>query len=589
MPHHSARPDLRNVCIIAHVDHGKTTLVDALLKQSAVLRRAEPAGTVLMDSGALEREKGITILAKNIAVRYGGVTINIIDTPGHADFGGEVERVLNMADGALLLVDAVEGPMPQTRFVLKKAFEMGLRPIVVINKIDRPMARVAEVLSRTQDLFLELATQEEQLDFPVLYAVARDGIASTDPTVQGTSLQPLFDAIVRHVPAPAVDPAGPFQMLVTTLGYDNYQGRLTIGRIARGHVAPGDAVVHIDRGGTERRARVAGVYITHGLERVAVDQASAGDIVALTGLAEAGIGDTVASPDAPAALPPIAVEEPTVKMTFGVNTSPFAGREGQFVTSRQLRERLMRELETNVALRVHETASADTFLVAGLGELHLAILIETMRREGYELQVSRPEVITREVNGRILEPVEHLVIDTVEEYVGFVTESLGRRLAEMVNLHNDGAGRGRLEYTIPTRGLIGFRNLFMTATRNGALIATERGPALTYGLINAQERGTTFIEPGTEVYEGMIVGLHVRENDLAVNVCKAKQKTNIRSSTQEIAVRLTPATILSLEQALDFIGDDELVEVTPRSLRLRKRLLSANDRARTRKQASLAR
>jgi GTP-binding protein len=612
MPHHSARPDLRNVCIIAHVDHGKTTLVDALLKQSAALRRAESAGTLIMDSGDLEREKGITILAKNTAVRYGGVTINIIDTPGHADFGGEVERVLNMADGALLLVDAVEGPMPQTRFVLKKAFEMGLRPIVVINKIDRPMARVAEVLSRTQDLFLELATQEEQLDFPVLYAVARDGIASTDPTVQGTSLQPLFDAIVRHVPAPAVDPAGPFQMLVTTLGYDNYQGRLAIGRIARGHVASGDMVVHLERGGTERRARIASVYVTHGLERVAVDQASAGDIVALTGLAEAGIGDTVASPEAPAALPPIAVEEPTVKVTFGVNTSPFAGREGQFVTSRQLRERLMRELETNVALRVHETETADTFLVAGRGELHLAILIETMRREGYEFQVSRPEVITREVNGRPTEPVEHLVIDTAEEYVGFVTESLGRRLAEMVNLHNDGAGRVRLEYTIPTRGLIGFRNLFltatrgngvmaslflgyepwygpMTATRNGALIATERGPALTYGLINAQERGTTFIEPGTEVYEGMIVGLHVRENDLAVNVCKAKQKTNIRSSTQEIAVRLTPATILSLEQALDFIGDDELVEVTPRSLRLRKRLLSANDRARARKQASLAR
>jgi GTP-binding protein len=612
MPHHSARPDLRNVCIIAHVDHGKTTLVDALLKQSAALRRAESAGTLIMDSGDLEREKGITILAKNTAVRYGGVTINIIDTPGHADFGGEVERVLNMADGALLLVDAVEGPMPQTRFVLKKAFEMGLRPIVVINKIDRPMARVAEVLSRTQDLFLELATQEEQLDFPVLYAVARDGIASTDPTVQGTSLQPLFDAIVRHVPAPAVDPAGPFQMLVTTLGYDNYQGRLAIGRIARGHVAPGDLVVHLERGGTERRARIASVYVTHGLERVAVDQASAGDIVALTGLAEAGIGDTVASPEAPAALPPIAVEEPTVKMTFGVNTSPFAGREGQFVTSRQLRERLMRELETNVALRVHETETADTFLVAGRGELHLAILIETMRREGYEFQVSRPEVITREVNGRPTEPVEHLVIDTAEEYVGFVTESLGRRLAEMVNLHNDGAGRVRLEYTIPTRGLIGFRNLFLTATRgngvmaslflgyepwygpmnatrNGALIATERGPALTYGLINAQERGTTFIEPGTEVYDGLIVGLHVRENDLAVNVCKAKQKTNIRSSTQEIAVRLTPATILSLEQALDFIGDDELVEVTPRSLRLRKRLLSANDRARARKQATPAR
>ncbi|HZS89088.1 MAG TPA: translational GTPase TypA [Chloroflexota bacterium] len=610
MPHHSPRPDLRNICIIAHVDHGKTTLVDGMLKQSAALRRAEATGTLIMDSGDLEREKGITILAKNTAVVYRGVTINIIDTPGHADFGGEVERVLNMADGALLLIDAVEGPMPQTRFVLKKAFEIGLRPIVIINKIDRPMARIAEVLSRTQDLFLELATEEEQLDFPVLYAVGREGIATTDPEVPGTSLQPLFEAILRHVPAPAVDPDGPFQMLVTTLGYDNYQGRLCIGRIARGHVAAGDAVVHIDRQGVERRAKIANVYITRGLERVAVERATAGDIVALTGIAEAGLGDTIASVDAPESLPPIAVEEPTVKMTFGVNTSPFAGRDGQYVTSRQLRERLLRELETNLALRVEDTESADTLQVSGRGELHLAILIETMRREGYEFQVSRPEVIAREVNGHLTEPVEHLVIDTREEYVGVLTESLGRRLAEMVNLQNDGAGNVRLEYTIPTRGLIGFRNYFLTATRgngimasifigyepwygtmaatrNGALVASETGTALTYGLVNAQERGSLFIEPGTEVYQGMIVGLHIREDDLAVNVCKAKQKTNIRSSTQEIQVRLTPATILSLEQSLDFIGDDELVEVTPRSLRLRKRLLDPNDRARARKLAAL--
>ncbi len=612
MPHHSARPDLRNICIIAHVDHGKTTLVDGMLKQSAALRRAEVAGTLIMDSGDLEREKGITILAKNTAVHYRDVTINIIDTPGHADFGGEVERVLNMADGALLLVDAVEGPMPQTRFVLKKAFEMGLRPIVVINKIDRPVARIDEVLSRTQDLFLELATEEDQLDFPVIYAVARDGLATLDPATPGTSLEPLFDAILRHVPAPAVDPDGPFQMLVTTLGYDNYQGRLAIGRIARGHVAPGETVVHIDRQGVERRAKIAAVYLTQGLERVAVERATAGDIVVLTGLAQAGIGDTVAAADAPEAIPPITVEEPTVKMTFGVNTSPFAGREGQFVTSRQLRERLTRELETNVALRVEETESADTFLVSGRGELHLAILVETMRREGYEFQVSRPEVITREVNGRVCEPVEHLVVDTVEEHVGFLTESLGRRLGEMVNLHNDGQGNVRLEYTIPTRGLIGFRNLFLTATRgngvmaslflgyepwygtmnatrNGALVASEGGTALTYGLANAQERGTTFVEPGTEVYQGMIVGLHIRENDLAVNVCKAKQKTNIRSSSQEISVRLTPATLLSLEQSLDFIAEDELVEVTPAALRLRKRLLDPNDRARSRKVAAMAR
>ncbi len=612
MSHYSARPDLRNIAIIAHVDHGKTTLVDGLLKQSASLRRGEGGGTLIMDSGDLEREKGITILAKNTAVQYGDVTINIIDTPGHADFGGEVERVLNMADGALLLIDAVEGPMPQTRFVLKKAFEMGLHPIVVVNKIDRPMARIEEVLSRTQDLFLELATEEEQLDFPVIYTVAREGTATTDPAIPGTSLQPLFEAILRHVPAPAVDPAGPFQMLVTTLGYDNYQGRLSVGRIARGHVEPGNTVVHIDRHGLERRAKIVNVYITHGLERVSVDKATAGDIVALTGLSESGIGDTITSPDAPDALPPIAVEEPTVKMTFGVSTSPFAGREGQYVTSRQIRDRLMRELETNVALRVEETETADTFLVSGRGELHLAILIETMRREGYEFQVSRPEVITKEVNGRKCEPVEHLVIDTVEDHVGFLTESLGCRLAEMVNLHNDGAGNVRLEYTIPTRGLIGFRNLFLTATRgngimaslflgyepwygpmnatrNGVLIASEGGTALSFGLANAQERGTTFIEPGTDVYEGMIVGLNKQENDLSVNVCRAKQKTNIRSSTAEISVRLTPATLLSLEQSLDFVNEDELVEVTPKALRLRKRLLDANDRARARKVASLAR
>jgi len=611
MPHHSARPDLRNICIIAHVDHGKTTLVDGLLKQSAALRRSETSGTLIMDSGDLEREKGITILAKNTAVQYRDVTINIIDTPGHADFGGEVERVLNMTDGALLLVDAVEGPMPQTRFVLKKAFEIGLRPIVVINKIDRPMARIDWVLARTQDLFLELATVDDQLEFPVIYTVAREGTATLDPAVPGTSLQPLFEAILRYVPAPAVDPDGPFQMLVTSLGYDNYQGRLIIGRIARGHVAPGDGIMHIDRHGVERRAKIVAVYVNKGLERVAVDKATAGDIVVLTGLSDAGIGDTVASADAPEALPPIAVEEPTVKMTFGVSTSPFAGREGTYVTSRQIRERLLRELETNVALRVEETGAADTFMVSGRGELHLAILIETMRREGYEFQVSRPEVITKEVDGKVHEPVEHLVIDTAEEHVGFLTESLGRRLAEMVNLYNDGNGNVRLEYTIPTRGLIGFRNLFLTATRgngimgsillgyepwygpmsatrNGVLIASEGGTALTFGLANAQERGTTFIEPGTDVYAGMIVGLHIRENDLAVNVCRAKQKTNIRSSTAEISVRLTPATILSLEQSLDFIADDEFVEVTPQSLRLRKRLLDPNERARARKNASLA-
>ncbi len=610
MPQHSARPDLRNICIIAHVDHGKTTLVDGLLKQSAALRRSETGGTLIMDSGDLEREKGITILAKNTSVVFRDVTINIIDTPGHADFGGEVERVLNMADGALLLVDAVEGPMPQTRFVLKKAFEIGLRPIVVINKIDRPMARIEEVLSLTQDLFLELATSDDQLDFPVVYAVGREGVATMDLAVPGTSLQPLFETILRYVPAPAVDPEGPLQMLVTQLSYDNYQGRLVIGRIARGHVAPGDSIVHIDRHGVERRAKINAVYVNHGLERVLVEKATAGDIVAMTGMAEAGIGDTIASAEFPEALPPITVEEPTVQMSFGVSTSPFAGREGQFVTSRQIRERLWRELETNVALRVEETDSADTFLVSGRGELHLAILIETMRREGYEFQVSRPEVIIKEIDGKAHEPIEHLVIDTAEEHVGMLTETLGRRLAEMVNLFNDGQGHVRLEYTVPTRGLIGFRNFFLTATRgngvmgsllmgyepwhgpisatrNGALIASETGTALGFGLANAQERGSTFVEAGVEVYEGMVVGLHIRENDLAVNVCRAKQKTNIRSATAEISVRMTPATIFSLEQSIDFIADDELVEVTPKSLRLRKRLLDANDRSRARKQSNM--
>ena len=595
------------------MDHGKTTLVDGMLKQSNIFRANQAVGELILDSNDLEREKGITILAKNTAIMYRGVKINVIDTPGHADFSGEVERVLNMADGCLLLVDAVEGPMPQTRFVLRKAFEIGLKPIVVINKVDRQNARPAQVLELTQDLFLDLATEEGQLDFPVIYAIGREGVADEQPEIRSANLEPLFETILRHVPPPVVDLDGPLQLQVTTLDYDDYKGKFAIGRLVRGRIRKGDAVSLVKRDGTVTREKVALLFTHQGLKRVEVDEVAAGDIVAVTGLPDATIGDTIADAESPEALPPIRIEEPTVKMTFGVNTSPFAGREGRWSTSRQLRERLFRELETNVALRVSETDSPDELLVSGRGELHLAILIETMRREGYEFQVSRPEAVTRVVDGAVLEPIEHLTIDTTEAYIGPVTENLAARQAQLVNMHNDGRGNVRLEYTIPTRGLIGFRNEFLTLTRgngvmgsllldyemwrgpmqslrNGALVASETGTAVTYGLLNAQERGTTFVEPGTQVYRGMVVGLHTRQGDLAINVCKQKQMTNVRASTAEIDERLTPATILSLEQSLDFLADDELLEVTPKNLRLRKRLLDPNERARAAKakQAALA-
>src|SRR5690348_15539133 len=599
------RADIRNVAIIAHVDHGKTTLVDGLLKQGKVFRENQQVGELIMDSNELERERGITILAKNTAVTYRGVKINIIDTPGHADFGGEVERVLNMADGCLLLVDAVEGPMPQTRFVLKKAFELGLKPILVINKIDRRDARVEQVLSWTQDLFLELATHADQLDFPVIYAIARDGAARYAPEDDNADLVPLFETILAHVPAPVVDDEAPFQLLVTALDYDDYKGKYAIGRITRGRVRPGMSVMRIDREGEMTRSRVSLVFTYQGLGRLEVEEATAGEIVAITGIADANISDTLADAETPEALPSIAIDEPTLKMTFGVNTSPFAGREGKWSTSRQLRARLYRELETNVSLRVEDGASPDEFIVSGRGELHLAVLIETIRREGYELQVSRPEVITHDVDGKVMEPMERLVIDTREQYIGAISETLALRKARMVNMTNDGAGNVRLEYDIPTRGLIGFRNAFLTLTqgngamaslllgyepwlgsigtsRNGALVASEAGVAVTYGLSNAQNRGQTFIEPGTPVYEGMVVGLHIRPGDLVVNVCKEKKMTNIRSSTSDIAVRLSPVVKLSLEQSLDFINNDELVEVTPQNIRLRKRLLSKHDRDRAR-------
>jgi len=606
------RANLRNVAIIAHVDHGKTTLVDGLLKQSNVFRDASSAGTLIMDSNVLEREKGITILAKNTAITYKDTTINIIDTPGHADFGGEVERVLGMADGCLLIVDAVEGPMPQTRVVLQRALELGLRPIVVINKIDRPSARPAEVIELTQDLFLDLATDSEQLNFPIIYAIGRDGRAGLDPSHLDQDLTVLFEAILNYVPAPDVDPDGPLQMLVSALDYDDYKGRFAIGRVRRGRLLAGTPVALISRERGVTSARIEYLFLSQGLRRVQVQQAEAGDIVAIAGIADAGIGDTIADLQTPEALPATEIEAPTVRVTIGVNSSPLAGREGKFCTSRQLRARLFRELETNVSLRVDLTDSADVFLVSGRGELHLAILIETMRREGYEFEVSRPEVITKEIQGRRQEPVEEVMVDLPEEHVGAVTEQLSKRLARMTDMRHDGKGRVRMAFRMPTRGLIGFRNQYLTltrgegqiasrllgyepwlgdlnASRNGPLVASAPGVAMSHGLQNAQIRGITFIDAGVEVYEGMIIGMQPRGGDLPINVCKEKQKTNIRSSTSEMTVRMTPPTKLSLEQSLDFLETDELLEVTPLHLRLRKRLLTDHDRSRERKRVLVAR
>jgi GTP-binding protein len=611
MGHDTLATNLRNVAIIAHVDHGKTTLVDGLLKQSNVFRDPDAAGELIMDANDLERERGITILAKNTAIFYEDVKINIIDTPGHADFGGEVERVLNMADGCLLLVDAVEGPMPQTRTVLQRALEIGLRPIVVVNKIDRPAQRADVVVELTQDLFLELASDADQLDFPVIYTIAREGRAGLSPDALTDDLRPLLDTILKEIPAPAVDLEAPSQLLIASLDYDPHRGRVAIGRVHRGTIRSGDTLIQLDPDGEQRRQRITALETFDGLRRVEIQEATAGDIVAICGFPEAKIGATLADPAAPDALAPIAVEEPTLKLSFGVNTSPFAGREAKFSTSRQLRERLYRELETNLSLRVEPTDQPDVFSVSGRGELHLSILIETMRREGYEFQVSRPEAITRVIDGQIYEPIEHLVIDTTEPFVGAVTDLVGGRRAQMMNMVNDGRGNVRLEFAIPTRGLIGLRNAFLTATkgngvmasrligfepfygpiesqRTGALVASETGIALANGIANAQERGVMFIEPQTEVYEGMIVGQQPRQGDLVVNVCRAKKLTNIRSSTSDIAVKLTPPVILSLEQCLDFLADDELLEVTPKSYRLRKRLLSADDRAKERKRAAIA-
>ncbi len=604
------RHDIRNLAIIAHVDHGKTTLVDALLKQAHTFRENQDVGSLILDSNALEREKGITILAKNASIRHRGVTINIIDTPGHADFGGEVERVLNMANGCLLLVDAVEGPMPQTRFVLSKAFEVGLRPIVVINKLDRPHAEPERVLHQVHDLFLELAEDAGQLDARVVYTIAKEGRAGLDPAHLEPTLEPLFQAIVEHVPPPAVVEGG-FQMLVANRARDDYVGSLAIGRIFRGSVASGDPLTVLGAGGETRPTRAGQVLLHHGLGREAVERADAGDIVLLTGLGEVVIGDTLVDPEHPEPLPRIEIGEPTVRMTFGVNTSPVAGREGRFSTSRHLRARLFHELDVNLGLHVEETDSADRFLVSGRGELHLAVLIESMRREGYEFEVSRPEAIVKREDGRLVEPVERLTAEVRAEHLGAVTEALGRRRGEMIEIAYDDSGGVRLEYEIPTRGLIGLRNRFLTLTggtgvvgsiaighrpwagelrdqRNGALTASASGTALAYGLANVQERGTTFIEPGEAVYEGMIVGVQKRAGDMQVNVCREKKQSNVRSSTADIAVRLTPASRPSLEEALDFLVDDELLEVTPSHIRLRKRYLTEVDQARARRRTKVA-
>ncbi len=587
---------LRNIAIIAHVDHGKTTLVDGFLHQSGVFRDNQEVESCVLDSNDLEKERGITILAKNTAIRYKNYQLNIVDTPGHADFGGEVERILGMVDGALLIVDAGEGPMPQTRFVLRKALERGLRPIVVINKIDRPNIDPHVAVDKVFDLFVELKASNEQLDFPYVFASGVNGFAKLSLEDKEEDLRPLLDLIIERCPAPKGDPEGPLQMQVSILDYSDYLGRIAIGRIYNGTISEGQNVLLLKEGDTQIKGRISKVLKFHGLKRIEAKTASAGEIVAIAGLANANVGDTISLPDAPLALTRIEVDEPTMKMTFLVNDSPFAGQEGKFVTSRQIRERLLRELETNVSLRVAETDSTDTFLVSGRGELHLGILIETMRREGYEFQVSKPEVIVKEVDGQILEPYEKLIIDVPEEFMGSVIQELGPRRAELQNMHVD-AGQGLIEFLVPTRGLLGFRSEFLRLTkgngvmnhaffgykescgeiarqRNGALVAWEEGAATGYALQAAEDRGIFFITPSTRVYGGMIVGEHSRNQDLDINVCKTKKLTNIRSSTSEALVTLQAPREMSLEKCLEWIHDDELVEVTPQSIRMRKRQLS---------------
>lgn len=602
----STTKNLRNVAIIAHVDHGKTTLVDAMLKQSHVFRANEQVAERVMDSGDIERERGITILSKNTAIMYKDIKINIVDTPGHADFGGEVERVLNMVDGVLLLVDAFEGPMPQTKYVLRKALEQKLKPIVVINKIDRPDQRVDDVYDEVLELFIDLGADDDQLDFPVVYCAARDGIAKLDMADDSKNLEPLMDMLIKEIPAPHGDADGPLQMMVTTLEADDYVGKVAIGRIMRGTARPNQSVVLL-AGDEEVKTKIGKVLVYEGLKKVETPAAGLGEIVALTGLGDVHIGQTVADAVNPEALPTINIDEPTLSMTFGVNTSPFAGREGQFVTSRHLRDRLYKEVETNVALRVEETEAADVFKVSGRGELHLSILIETMRREGYEMQVGKPGVIYKTINNQRCEPMENLTVEVPQEYMGTVMELLGRRKAELSNM-TEGNGYMRLEFIVPARGLIGFRSELLTSTKgngimshvfhgyapykgdmegreHGSLVAFEEGETTGYGIYTLQDRGTMFISPNQAVYEGMIVGENSRELDIDINPCKQKHVSNMRTSSSDEAIRLTPPRILSLEQALEYINDDELVEVTPQSIRLRKTVLDHSARGRARKNA----
>ena len=602
--------NLRNIAIIAHVDHGKTTLVDKLLQQSGTLGERTEIQERVMDSNDLEKERGITILAKNTAIRWGDYRINIVDTPGHADFGGEVERIMSMVDSVLLLVDAVDGPMPQTRFVTQKAFAQGLKPIVVINKIDRPGARPHWVMDQVFDLFDRLGATDEQLDFPVIYASALNGFASDDETATSGDMTPLFEAIVEHVAPPEVDPEGPFQMQVSQLDYNSYVGAIGVGRITRGSIKSGQPVVVIDKEGKTRKCRINQVLGYMGLERHEVESATAGDIIAVTGIEAPGISDTICAPDTVEALPALAVDEPTVSMTFQVNTSPFAGKDGKYLTSRQIQERLDRELIHNVALRVEQLDDPDKFRVSGRGELHLSILIESMRREGYELAVSRPEVIFREVDGVREEPWEALTVDIEEEHQGAIMEKLGLRKAELRNMVPDGEGRVRLDFKIPSRGLIGFQTEFMSTTsgtgliyhtfetyapavtgalaqrQNGVLISKDTGKALAYALFNLQDRGRLMIGHADEVYEGMVIGIHSRDNDLTVNPLKGKQLTNIRAAGTDENLILTPPIRMSLEQALEFIDDDELVEVTPSAIRVRKKWLKEHERKRESRQSA---
>ena len=595
--------NIRNIAIIAHVDHGKTTLVDQLLRQSGTFRANQQVDERVMDSNDLEKERGITILAKNTAIEYEGYHINIVDTPGHADFGGEVERVLGMVDCVVLLVDAQEGPMPQTRFVTKKALALGLKPIVVINKIDKPTARASWVIDQTFDLFDNLGATEEQLDFPIVYASGLSGFAKLDENDDSSDMRPLFDTILKHTPAPSGDADAPLQLQISQLDYDNYTGRLGIGRILNGRIKPGQVVAVMNHETQVAQGRINQLLGFKGLERVPQDEAEAGDIVIISGIDEIGIGVTICDKDNPMGVPMLSVDEPTLTMDFMVNTSPLAGTEGKFVTSRQIRDRLQKELLTNVALRVEDTADADVFRVSGRGELHLTILLENMRREGYELAVGKPRVVFREIDGQKCEPYENLTVDVPDDNQGAVMEELGRRRGELTNMESDGNGRTRLEYHIPARGLIGFQGEFMTMTRgvglmshvfddyapvkpdmpgrhNGVLVSQEQGEAVAYALWNLEDRGRMFVSPGDKLYEGMIIGIHSRDNDLVVNPLKGKKLTNVRASGTDEAVRLTTPIKLTLESAVEFIDDDELVEITPQSIRLRKRYLSELERRR---------